>query len=1004
MLETYSEFEPDSTPQKFENVLSGYGTNPTGSMTESYNEMSHGRLQLDIDVYGPYTSVPSQAYRCYYGTEGSIVGGEQLGLGGGGAKGMAAEAVPQADADVDFGQYDNDNDGWVDFLMILHSGPDAAATGDPCMTWSHMFPQIVGEPAAATTDVNAEGEPVMIGNTMTVPEIGLEIGVAAHETMHSLGEPDYYATNYKSAGTGDWDLGAGGSWYGDPPGSSPLHFNPMVKMNQKWIEPRVIEGTTLGAALRPREKFPDLILVPTKFEDDLALCELGQFGYENITASFKIGDRCAVEGFLLEHVSRSVPGAIFDRYALGSGVLAWHYDLTKWSQGGNDDFLRPMLDLLEFDRRDDSQDLQLNKTRGDPMDAFFGDPVGISTATADLGEVSGTPQPSQEFTVAAPPSGGSTSLLAGTPIPEWDVENNPANRIMRVTLDWGGEKSDANDWDLYLYRQLPDGSYTEVSHAAGGGSAHPEVVSLPFPAAGHYRVEAYNWLSHEATATVKVEFLNDAVPILQTSNTLSNDMEVTGWSFTNFRPSAYSGLEVPSEHGDHTITLDLVRHDGQTIDLSPEFVRVGEPLQAGRKADLSTTVYQHGGATVPAGTAVKVTLGSPKGKTVARGTLGELPGFSQTELDFTWTPARPGKYTLWSRVVPPAGANDLVTGNNTVPTRVEVFRSDAKVLIVDDDDGFPAEEAFTGALEALGIPYAISENTASAPLMSRFDAVIWHTANSRYEGQLDPTDRDAARKYLEAGGRLWLAGPNAARALDADDPISGGQDPQFLHDYFGVNYVDSMQSGAGRAIGTGDKVGDDMIYRLDIPYARPLMDYVELGNEEEETASTLGTASAVFRWEPIEDSLVGAKVVGAKDAGAFRTVFTTFDVGQVINGEKRVTLVENVLSWFGVQSGEPSSKLRIRHAAIRAGNLGMEKVLNAYVGGSPSRVLLYTRPHLGGAWKAVKMRPVGAGHYSSTVTLPSGGLDYYIVARAGRKTAAHPNGAPTFLHFLAARS
>ena len=36
------------------------------------------------------------------------------------------------DPTVDFSQYDNDGDGFVDFTAILHSGPDMAATGDPC--------------------------------------------------------------------------------------------------------------------------------------------------------------------------------------------------------------------------------------------------------------------------------------------------------------------------------------------------------------------------------------------------------------------------------------------------------------------------------------------------------------------------------------------------------------------------------------------------------------------------------------------------------------------------------------------------------------------------------------------------------------------------------------------------------------------------------------------------------------------------------------------------------
>ena len=94
-----------------------------------------------------HVAAQSRQDRCYYGgIDPGDDGGDDLdlvddvlGIGGGGAIGMAVEAVPQADPDVDFSQYDNDGDGFVDFTGILHSGPDMAATGDPCHTWSHAI-------------------------------------------------------------------------------------------------------------------------------------------------------------------------------------------------------------------------------------------------------------------------------------------------------------------------------------------------------------------------------------------------------------------------------------------------------------------------------------------------------------------------------------------------------------------------------------------------------------------------------------------------------------------------------------------------------------------------------------------------------------------------------------------------------------------------------------------------------------------------------------------------
>jgi hypothetical protein len=44
------------------------------------------------------------------------------------------------------------------------------------------------------------------------------------------------------------------------------------------------------------------------------------------------------------------------------------------------------------------------------------------------------------------------------------------------------------------------------------------------------------------------------------------------------------------------------------------------------------------------------------------------------------------------------------------------------------------------------------------------------------------------------------------------------------------------------------------------------------------------------------------------------------------------------------------------------------------------------------------MTPTGARHYTTTVTVPPGGLDYYIAA----KTMRHPAGAPQFVHYIGA--
>ena len=146
-----------------------------------------------------------------------------------------------------------------------------AATGDPCHTWSHAIDASLGTPGGIPTS-----DGVLVKSLFTMPEIDLEIGVAAHEMAHALGEPDYYNPSYTSAGTGDWDIMAGGSWFGNPPGSNPTGFNPTSKVFQGWITPRIVHGDVKNLTLKPRELMPspnytagevdpNVILVPAQW-------------------------------------------------------------------------------------------------------------------------------------------------------------------------------------------------------------------------------------------------------------------------------------------------------------------------------------------------------------------------------------------------------------------------------------------------------------------------------------------------------------------------------------------------------------------------------------------------------------------------------------------------------------------------------------------------------------------------------------------------------------------
>ena len=113
--------------------------------------------------------------------------------------------------------------------------------------------------------------------------------------------------------------------------------------------------------------------------------ELAIIEHQN-NAFYTDDGRCLVEGFLIENMNPAAAGwngcqiqpADFDRQLYGAGLMVWHWDFVNYESLGNDNVLRPMLDIEEFDRRDGRQELGTGITRGQPLDLFWGDPVGIS--------------------------------------------------------------------------------------------------------------------------------------------------------------------------------------------------------------------------------------------------------------------------------------------------------------------------------------------------------------------------------------------------------------------------------------------------------------------------------------------------------------------------------------------------------------------------------------------------------------------------------------------------
>ncbi len=350
-------FEPNQTPQYFKDQISGLGTSPTGTVSDLYYEMSYGQFLPDFEVIGPFT-LPGTMYAYDY----QLPGGKSV-------TGMINDLAPQLTAlGADWwDQFDNDRVTYtsggtqyrsVDMVVVLHAGPDKSATGQPGQVWSHA------STASLTTGVaSSDNKPVRIRGVNTVPAIGFNIGVVAHEMGHTIGESDYYDTNYRSMGSGDWDLMAGGSWMGnDPAGSNPSVMNPFSRINQGWVTPQVVTATTLGVQLRPRTIAGDVIEVP-------------------LGGTATSGTTNTIEKLYIEQVSNRVAGTIFDKAEYATGLLIWHYDRGGSNNKPANSPARYRVGLQEYDYRDGTSELMLNLNRGEPTDPWSNTALGMTPYT-----------------------------------------------------------------------------------------------------------------------------------------------------------------------------------------------------------------------------------------------------------------------------------------------------------------------------------------------------------------------------------------------------------------------------------------------------------------------------------------------------------------------------------------------------------------------------------------------------------------------------------------------
>jgi immune inhibitor A len=271
-----------SEPSDFDTLLFSQGSTYPGSMTDYYFETSYGQAYL-IGQVTSWLRMP-QTYAYY------VDGQRGFGDYPHNAQRLTEDAVVAADPTVDFSIYDNDNDGWVDALFVVHAGPGYEDTGN--LDYIHSHAWVTSQP------ITVDGVQVR-RYSMEPEETGsggfATIGVYCHEFGHVLGLPDLYDYGYDSDGVGSWSVMAGGSWGGG--GARPVHFDAWSKTELGWVTPNEPTSNLYNERIDAVEYSPDIYRL------------------------FSIGTP-STEYFLVENRQRT----LFDTSLPGDGLVIFHVD------------------------------------------------------------------------------------------------------------------------------------------------------------------------------------------------------------------------------------------------------------------------------------------------------------------------------------------------------------------------------------------------------------------------------------------------------------------------------------------------------------------------------------------------------------------------------------------------------------------------------------------------------------------------------------------------------
>lgn len=243
-----------------------------GSVRDYFSDQSDGLFTMHFDVVGPVTLPHPYAY---YGRNDTRYKQDVN------PAEMIVDAVRAVDDKVDFSQYDNDGDGFVDQVFVIYAGTNESAGGEANTIWPHKY-NLSLDPVTDYKPLSLDG--ILVDDYACTSELtwygydetgtqllfGLSgIGTLCHEFSHCLGLPDVYDVAYENYGMNTWDIMDAGEWNGiNAPGMTPAAYTAYERMYCGWRQPTELRGDTVVRGVKPISQGGETFIVRNQAHPD----------------------------------------------------------------------------------------------------------------------------------------------------------------------------------------------------------------------------------------------------------------------------------------------------------------------------------------------------------------------------------------------------------------------------------------------------------------------------------------------------------------------------------------------------------------------------------------------------------------------------------------------------------------------------------------------------------------------------------------------------------------